>query len=151
MDGFSINILIFLLKNTQGVVTFEKIRLFLEPFEKIDNYSIVNFLVNLSSVISSPIILNSDYQKIINGSLFFYISMILGNCMNGETYNTILGTCTECKLGTYSFNSIDKSCKVCPKEAFFCIQNLSELKPGFWRSEKTSKILPCEPLSFSCL
>ncbi len=92
--------------------------------------------------------LNDEYE---NQTYSFLLKINLRGCYPGEIYNNVLHVCSECPFGRYSFNPSDKDCQICPREANFCYKNITDLKPGFWRSLKTSKIFECDVFAENCL
>ena len=49
----------------------------------------------------------------------------------------------RCKPGTYSFNTTDIACSVCPPEAECLGGSEIELNSGYWRPEESMDIYRC--------
>ena len=92
-----------------------------------------------------------SYETYKNRIYSYNLKFKLIECYSGEIYNDNLHFCSECSLGKYSFISTDQECKNCPLEASFCYKNITEIRPGYWRSPKTLKIYECDQFIENCL
>jgi len=91
-------------------------------------------------------------NEIYNNQIYCFIWILeLIECYPGETFNKILHFCSECSQGQYSFNPTDTECQNCPSQADSCYGNITDLKPGYWRSPSTSLIYQCDLFADSCL
>lgn len=136
INGLDNSFFIFSHQNSLGVITFSMIKLFLNPL-------IIDLSIDF--FISTLLLLNNS-----NNNEKFTIMATIQECFLGEVYNDMIFSCVKCPWGSYSFGNRDKICKICPKEAIFCFENIVSLKIGFWRSSNFD-ILPCQPYSASCL
>ena len=91
---------------------------------------------------------NENYD---NSTYKYSLDLQLISCYPGEIYHETLHFCYQCSLGKYSFNPTEKECHFCPIEALYCISNVTEIRPGFWRSPSTNIIYQCDIFSASCL
>ena len=135
----------------KGYLEFSDVKLFLNT---IILPSTLSFIINTFDIItqnSLKIPNLTKYEDLQNSQYIFKIMMNLSFCVSGEIFNGIINSCVKCQHGTYSFNPLDKSCKVCPPEADQCYENIVDLKETFWRSVKNDIIHQCYPFPLSCL
>lgn len=73
-------------------------------------------------------------------------------CIIGEVFDANIMACIRCPKGTYKFDNLDDTCKLCPKNAKECYGANITLLPGYWKSEiYSTNIYVCEPIAESCL
>lgn len=132
-----------------GIGTFNPITLLLYPL-------ISGKLVTLDFIFSFKIPeeyqpITNQNEKYFNSTYQYSINLLLTMCYPGEIYHETLHFCYKCSLGKYSFNPSDKECQICPNQALYCQGNITEIRPGFWRSPSTHIIYQCDLFSDSCL
>lgn len=132
-----------------GCIPFPNIKISVEPLIDKQNITLnieFDFLIP-PEFTPSP----ENNENYYDDKYSFSLGLQLILCSPGEIYNSIIHSCTECTLGKYSFHSSDKECHLCPLEADYCIKNITNLKPGYWRSPQTGLIYRCDFFAENCL
>lgn len=132
-----------------GCMTFPNIKLSIDPLLDKQNITLlIDFNFSIPHEFTPSPENNENYT---DDKYSFELSLQLILCSPGEIYNSIIHSCTECTLGKYSFHTSDKECQLCPLEADYCIKNITNLKPGYWRSLQTGLIYRCDFFAENCL